>query len=174
MLEASNEGRDPFLLLKEGMGSLLLLWCRLDAALSSALHVGLGLSRGKLAGSFHDRLVAMRAAVEVRLEAGTPNAGEMINLLATLDDIRRQRNLIVHSLGGFCADGRRGEPHLICYQYEGNRRISVQISQTELTTLLQNMDRCSRQLEVMDTRESTPTKRPQLPSPQAIGNAQPH
>lgn len=165
MAEASNEGRDPFLLLKESMGSLLLLWCRLDAALSSALHVGLGLSRGKLAGSFHDRLVVMRNAAEVRLEAGTPDAGAMINILAILDDIRRQRNLIVHSLDGFCADPRKGEPHVTCYQNEGNRRTSVQISQTELTTLLQNMDRCSRQLEAMDILASTSTKRSQLPLP---------
>ena len=143
-----SEDRDPFLHLKESNGSLMFLWCRLDDALSDALEDRARTVRRKMGGSFHERLLRLKSVADRELKADPTRAAKMCDLLIRLDNARRQRNLIVHSLSGVCADPVKGEPHLTCE----NNGEPVRITQRALTALLEEMDRCRQQLGRVSNR----------------------
>lgn len=166
-----SDARDPFLRLKESIGSLMFVWCRLDDALSEALEDGAGPARRTVGGSFHERLLRLRAIAENELKADATSAAEITNLLTRLDETRRQRNLIVHSLSGVCADPASGEPHITCQSNEGRRQTSVRITQTALTFLLEDMTRCRQQLGNVGVQIRLAAARSRSLTPQDAGNA---
>lgn len=139
----SNDWSDPYLLLNQSVGSLLYLWCRLDDALSDALQEQTGEPQSKAKKSFHDRLARLEPISDADIGNNPTLASGLPDLVARLNQARRTRNLIVHSLRGFNADRLRGEPHITCIAEEG----SVQITQNELSALLEDMARCWQQLE---------------------------
>lgn len=146
MEEHRSDGSISFRYLKESIGSLMFLWYRLDDALSDALLGRKNKAPPRLGGSFHDRLVKLKALADREHASDPTSAAKMYDLLTELDHVRRQRNLIVHSLAGVCADPAKGEPHLTCEKEEGR----VRITQTELSAMLETMDRCRQQLEELE------------------------
>lgn len=84
MGEHAKEVGDPFLHLKESIGSLMFLWCRLDEALSDALQDRTDKARRKMGGNFHDRLVRLKAVADRELEGDPTRAAKMCGLLPGL------------------------------------------------------------------------------------------
>ena len=130
---------------------MVFLWCQLDDALSVALEERAGATRRKVDQSFHERLGRLKVNTDRGHEADPERAAEISDLVTRLNHARRRRNLIVHSLRGISADPAKGEPHLTCDKNES----SVRITQTALTALLQDMDRCRRQLGNLSARSTS-------------------
>ncbi|MFW2853510.1 hypothetical protein ACM61V_16595 [Sphingomonas sp. TX0543] len=126
---------------------MMLCWCRLEAALDEAMpRATRGLNR-KPDATFADRYSVFRTRVE-EVSRGRPELeNALVDLSGRIDQVRRQRNLVVHGLTGISADPRRGEPHLICEERDRRRIRRVQVHQSELTRLLCNLDRCRLDLE---------------------------
>jgi hypothetical protein len=135
-----------FYKLKESIGSLLFCWCRLEDSGASALRAAKGDS-SKVPGSFAEQLAEWKALLEVGFRGNDQLTEELTDLIERIDSARRRRNLIVHGLSGVCSDSRKGEPHITCREGEHGRRTHVKISQSELTDLMQKIDRCRVDIE---------------------------
>lgn len=140
----SDPGRS-FLRLKESLGSLLLCWSRLEDALGDAVRRLDGAAASSKA-SFVGRLAVLRSFMADTAPDTLRSPARRDDLATRIDGVRRTRNLIAHRLSGICADPAKGEPHIVCDSGAGARRTPVRITQAELTDLLAEIDRCTRDL----------------------------
>jgi hypothetical protein len=134
-----------FRLLKESLGSLMYIWCRLEDELAS-VRKSAGIRESASAGGFSDRLLTFRRHLESTIAPDDVLANDIARLMERIDAARTMRNLIVHGLTGIDANPAKGEPHLMCEQMSHGRRSRVTITQSALAALLQQVDNCRRDL----------------------------
>lgn len=128
--------------LRENLGSLMFVWCRLEDALAEALQAANDRGLGKVSGSFYERIIALGDYLEARFRYDEPLTAELANLMERIDHVRRQRNLIIHGLAGISSDPKKGEPHITCNQGDYRSGSAVKITLQELANLLAAIDRC--------------------------------
>jgi hypothetical protein len=135
----------------------MLCWCRLEDALEETSRAAAGKKSWKVNGTFNDRVIALEACLKARFPGDADVARAISDLMPRIDLVRRRRNLIVHGLAGVNADPAKGEPHIICMEGEQGHRRPVKITQTELTMLLEDINRRTHDLESIKflTRRST-------------------
>ena len=130
--------------LMASIGSLIFCWCRLEEAVADALRTVKGNRSAKVSNSFNDQLNEWSALLENRWQEEKSLSAALRDLVARIDGVRSQRNLIVHSFIGASSDPSTGDPHITCGERARSGPKSKKVTQSELSALLQEIDCCRR------------------------------
>ena len=133
---------DAFKRLQASVGSLIFCWCRLEDAVSEGLRAARGGESPKVSVPFHDQLSQLNRLLEERWQEQEPLKAALSDLMARIEGLRHRRNLIVHCFAGASSEPWNGEPHIICRSQVRGGLKSTKITQSELSALLQQIDRC--------------------------------
>lgn len=133
---------EAFKELQASVGSLIFYWCRLEDAVAAGLRAERGDERTKIGISFNDQLGQLCRLLDERFRDQEAFRAALRDLAARIDSARQRRNLIVHCFAGASSDPLKGHPHIICRAQERSGPKSTKITQSELSALLQQIDRC--------------------------------
>ena len=140
---------DAFRRLKESLGSLMFCWCRLEDAVKEGLRSPAVEKIKNTGDTFADQLAVLEACLTAR-NTDPKRTREIRELFARIGEMRRRRNLIVHCLAGVSADPAKGEPHILCVQGVADQKRSTKITQSELIKLCEGIERCRRDIELVE------------------------
>jgi hypothetical protein len=125
-------------------------WSRVDETLVADIRRlraeggGVGSSIVRVRGSFTERLAEWRALLSLKSRRNPGLAEAVLDLSNSLERLRQKRNLVAQSFAGASL---AGEPHILCsVAGAGAMGDATSISQSELNTLIDDLERCAERI----------------------------
>lgn len=157
---AHYDSGPAFTKLMASVGSLLYHWCQLDQVLIEDIR-RLRSEGGdvqttvlRVRGSFSERLAEWRALLSLKSRRNPRLAEAVLDVSNQVERLRQKRNLIAQHFSGASTRREDGEPFISCS--EGDRGALnasvVRITQSELTALINEMERCCQRVTRIDTQ----------------------
>ena len=137
------------------VGTLIFYWSLLEAELADdirRLRSGSGDVPARMRGSFSEQLAEWRALVGLKVRRNQALAEAVFTLANQIEGLRQKRNLVTHHFAGASARPEDGEPHIVCRQGERGNTKAITITQSELTALIEEIDRCRLSLRGIELR----------------------
>jgi len=137
------------------VGNLIFYWSLLEAELADdirRLRSGSGDLPARMRGSFSEQLAEWRALVSLKARRNQELAEAAFTLTNEIEGLRQKRNLVTHHFAGATARREDGEPHIVCRPGERGNSKTIAITQSELTELIEEIDRCRLGLRGIELR----------------------
>jgi len=157
---AQYDSLPAFNKLMASVGSLLLHWHQLDQALIDDIRRlrseggDVQTTMLRVRGSFSERLAEWRALLSLKSRRNPPLAEAVLDVANQVERLRQKRNLVAQHFAGASVRREDGEPAILCA--EGDRGAlnvsTVRITQSELSALIAEMDRCCRRVTRIDSQ----------------------
>ena len=157
--ERRGDAAAAFDKLMASVGRVLFHWSLLDEALIEDIRRlrtesgSVQTSVLRIRGSFSERLAEWRALLSLKSRRNPSLAEAVLVASNQVERLRQRRNLVAHHFVGASAGNDGEEPYIVCFEGErGANTATGQITQSELTALIEEMDSCRQKVLAIEAQ----------------------